>query len=145
MDLSLFGSLFQSFPRPVIQTLDQLLTMCYTTYSVEPKSKAQIIDGTIRARVRVAAGSIWFDGHFPGFPVLPGVAQLAMVVAVLEEALETRVRVIDVSRVRFKLAVLPGQELSVRITPKESDPRTYKFRLMKGQELACTGCLKVAV
>jgi hypothetical protein len=43
------------------------------------------------------------------------------------------------------LAVLPGQELSVRITPKESDPRTYKFRLMKGQELACTGCLKVAV
>ena len=119
--------------------------MCYTTYFVEQKSKARIIDGTIVAQVRVPAGSIWFDGHFPGSPVLPGVAQLAFVAAVLEDALEARVRVTDVSRVRFKLAVLPDQVLEVRITPKESDPRAYQFRLLMGQELACTGCLRVAV
>jgi 3-hydroxyacyl-[acyl-carrier-protein] dehydratase len=118
--------------------------MCYTTYSIDPKSKARMIDGIIAARVRVPAGAIWFDGHFPGFAVLPGVAQLAIVAAVLEEALEIRVRVTDVSRVRFKLPVLPDQALEVRITPKESDPRTYQFRLLKGQELVCGGWLKVA-
>jgi 3-hydroxyacyl-[acyl-carrier-protein] dehydratase len=118
--------------------------MCYMTNSIDPKSKARMIDGTIAAQVRVPAGAIWFDGHFPGFAVLPGVAQLAIVASVLEEALEIRVRVTDVSRVRFKLAVLPDQTLEVRITPKESDPRAYQFRLLKEQELVCSGMLRVA-
>ena len=119
--------------------------MCYRSYSINPGSKARIIDGAISARVRVPAGSSWFDGHFPGFAVLPGVAQLAIVAGVLEEALESRVRVTDMSRVRFKTAVLPDQVLEVRLTPKESDPLTYGFRLLKEQELVCSGWLTVAV
>jgi 3-hydroxyacyl-[acyl-carrier-protein] dehydratase len=125
------------------QTLDQLHTMCYRSYSIDPNSKARMLDGAIATRVRVPAGSSWFDGHFPGFAVLPGVAQLAMVAGVLEEALETRVRVTGVSRVRFKTAVLPDQVLEVRITPKEGDPRNYGFRLLRGQELVCSGWLRV--
>jgi 3-hydroxyacyl-[acyl-carrier-protein] dehydratase len=117
--------------------------MCYRSYSINPDSKARMIDGAITAKVRVPDGSPWFDGHFPGFALLPGVAQLAIVAGVLEEALETRVRVTDVSRVRFKAAVLPDQVLEVRITSKESDPRTYGFRLLKGQELVCSGWLRI--
>jgi 3-hydroxyacyl-[acyl-carrier-protein] dehydratase len=118
--------------------------MCYRSYSIDPGSKARMIDGAISARVRVPAGSLWFDGHFPEFAILPGVAQLAIVVGVLEEALETRVRVTGVSRVRFKMAVLPDQALEVRITAKESDSRTYGFRLLKERELVCSGFLTVA-
>jgi hypothetical protein len=33
----------------------------------------------------------------------------------------------------------------VRITPKESDSRSYGFRLLKEQELVCSGWLTVAV
>jgi 3-hydroxyacyl-[acyl-carrier-protein] dehydratase len=117
--------------------------MCYRSYSIDPAGRARLIDGVIAARVRVPAGSAWFDGHFPGFAVLPGVAQLAIVAGVLEEALETRVRVADVSRVRFKTAVLPDQVLEVRITPKEGAPRTYGFRLLKEHELVCSGWLRV--
>ena len=126
----------------MIQTLDQSNTMCYRTISID---KVRDIDGAISAQVRVPADSIWFDGHFPGTAVLPGVAQLAIVVAVLEGVLGTRLRVTEVSRVRFKLAILPAQTMEVRITPKENDPETYGFRLLKGQELACSGFLKVAV
>lgn len=118
--------------------------MCYRSYSIDPAGRARLIDGIIAVRVRVPAGSSWFDGHFPEFAVLPGVAQLAIVAGVLEEALETRVRVTDVSRVRFKTAVLPDQVLEVRITPKEGAPRAYGFRLLKEQELVCSGWLKVA-
>jgi 3-hydroxyacyl-[acyl-carrier-protein] dehydratase len=119
--------------------------MCYRSYSIDPVSKARMIDGAITAKVRVPAGSLWFDGHFPEIAVLPGVAQLAIVAGVLEEALEARVRVTDVSRVRFKAAVLPDQVLEVRIVPKEVDSRTYGFRLLKEQELVCSGWLAVAV
>jgi 3-hydroxyacyl-[acyl-carrier-protein] dehydratase len=118
--------------------------MWYRSYSIDPDSKARMTDGAISAQVRVPAGSSWFDGHFPGFAVLPGVAQLAIVAGVLEETLETRVRVTDVSRVRFKTAVLPDQVLEVRITPRQDDPRAYGFRLLKDQELVCSGWLKVA-
>ena len=117
--------------------------MCYRSYSIDPNSKARLIDGAIVAQVRVPSGDLWFDGHFPGFAVLPGVAQLAIVAGILEEALETRIRVADVSRVRFKTAVLPDQVLEVRITPKESDSRTYGFRMLKDQELVCSGWLRV--
>lgn len=119
--------------------------MCYKSYFIEPNNKTRMIDGAIVARVRVPVGDPWFDGHFPGFAILPGVAQLAIVAGVLEEALETRVRVTDVSRVRFKTAVLPDQALEVRITPRESDSRTYGFRLLREQELVCSGWLTVAV
>jgi 3-hydroxyacyl-[acyl-carrier-protein] dehydratase len=128
----------------VIQILDQLHAMCYRTISIDRVTKAQLVDGTITARVRVPADSVWFDGHFPGAALLPGVAQLAIVTAVLEEALGTRVRVTEVSRVRFKLAIMPAQTMEVQITSKESDPWTYRFRLLKGQDLACSGFLKVA-
>jgi 3-hydroxyacyl-[acyl-carrier-protein] dehydratase len=127
-----------------IQILDQLHAMCYRTISIDRVTTARLVDGTIKARVRVPADSIWFDGHFPGAALLPGVAQLAIVAAILEEALGTRVRITDVSRVRFKTAIMPDQTMEVQITSKESDPRTYGFRLLKGQELACSGFLKVA-
>jgi 3-hydroxyacyl-[acyl-carrier-protein] dehydratase len=119
--------------------------MCYRSYSIDPENKAHMIDDAIVAQVRVPAGSSWFDGHFPGFPVLPGIAQLAIVAGVLEEALETRVRVTEVSRVRFKMAVLPDQTIEVRITSRENDPGTYGFRLLLEQELVCSGNFKVAV
>jgi 3-hydroxyacyl-[acyl-carrier-protein] dehydratase len=116
--------------------------MCYRTISID---KARHIDGAITAQVRVPADSIWFDGHFPGMAVLPGVAQLAIVVAILESVLGTRLLVTDVSRVRFKLAILPAQTMEVRIASKEGDPKTYGFRLLRDQELACSGFIKVAV
>jgi 3-hydroxyacyl-[acyl-carrier-protein] dehydratase len=119
--------------------------MCYRTISIDQETKARFVDGTISAQVQVPADSIWFDGHFPGLAVLPGVAQLAIVVAILEEALGTRLRVTGVSRVRFKSAIMPAQTMEVQITSKESAPGTYVFRLLKGQELACSGFLRVAV
>ena len=118
--------------------------MCYTTKSADLKSKIQLVDGVITACVQVPADSIWFDGHFPEIAVLPGVAQLAIVAGVLGEALGKQVRIREVSRARFKQAILPGDAIEVQIRPKENDTRSYGFRLLKGQELACSGFITVA-
>jgi 3-hydroxymyristoyl/3-hydroxydecanoyl-(acyl carrier protein) dehydratase len=76
-------------------------------------------------------------------PILPGVAQLALVVDLLEKALGYRVRVTEVSRVRFKQAIRPGETVTVHITPKE-DPLSFGFYIESGPEPVCSGNIRIA-
>jgi len=116
--------------------------MCYTTKSIDDITGIRHVDGKITAQIRVPAGAVWFDGHFPGIAVLPGVAQLAIIAEVLGKILEKPIRVTNVSRVRFKQAIMPDELIDVQITPRENDLLTCGFRLLKGNELACSGFLK---
>ena len=63
--------------------------------------------GEIVSQVRVDVNSPWFVGHFPDFPVLPGIAQLKMVVDMLAESLGKDLHILSVSRVKFKKLVVP--------------------------------------
>jgi 3-hydroxymyristoyl/3-hydroxydecanoyl-(acyl carrier protein) dehydratase len=118
--------------------------MCYITKFIDRKSDIYKDDCTVSAHVAVPADSVWFDGHFPGEALLPGVAQLAIVVEILGEVLEKPMCVTDVSRVRFKLAIKPGERIDVQITSKGNNTPAWGFRLFKGSELACNGFLSLA-
>jgi 3-hydroxyacyl-[acyl-carrier-protein] dehydratase len=118
--------------------------MCYMFKFADLKSDIRNVDGIITAQVEVPADSIWFDGHFPGEAILPGVAQLAMVVEILCDALHKTVCVDDVRRVRFKQAIMPAERITVELTPKENKPLAYGFRLMKGAKLACSGFINLS-
>ncbi len=117
--------------------------MCYMSKFIDRKSELQRQDGTIATSVEVPADSAWFDGHFPDAELLPGVAQIAMVVEILDAVLEKPAFVTDVSRVRFKLAIKPGERIDVEVTPRENTP-SWGFRLLKGSEVACSGFLSLA-
>ena len=101
-------------------------------------------NGAVTARVRVPSDSVWFDGHFPDAALLPGVAQIAMVLEILGAALDKPVRVADVSRVRFKLPIKPGERVDVEIAPKQKKMLSWGFRLLKGSEVACSGFVGLA-
>lgn len=118
--------------------------MCYMSKFIDNGSVIYKDDGMVTAHVRVPADAVWFDGHFPGEPLLPGVAQLAMVVEILSQAVKKQVCATEVSRVRFKMAIKPGDPIEVQITPKGNNTPSWGFRLLKGQELACSGFLSVA-
>ncbi len=96
------------------------------------------------AEVYVPAGSGWFDGHFPGKPVLPGVAQLSMVFELIGEAFGEELCVREVSRVRFKQMILPEDRLDVSAAPKSGQQGVYAFRITKNGKLACNGNMIVA-
>jgi 3-hydroxymyristoyl/3-hydroxydecanoyl-(acyl carrier protein) dehydratase len=100
-------------------------------------------DGSISAQIQVPAESPWFDGHFPGAPILPGVAQLSLAVDLLGEAMGYRVSVTEVSRVRFKQAIRPAETVMVHITPKE-DPLSFGFHIESGPEPVCSGNIRIA-
>ncbi|MFH0728033.1 MAG: hypothetical protein V2B19_17035 [Pseudomonadota bacterium] len=112
--------------------------MCYTEKIIKGGA-----DRPISAQRRVPAESPWFDGHFPDAPILPGVAQLALVVDLLEETLGYRVRVTGVSRVRFKQAIRPAETVTVRLMPKD-DPLSFGFYIENGPEPVCSGNIRIA-
>ena len=117
--------------------------MCYTKKVVVQGASTRGLTKTVSAQIRVPAESIWFDGHFPGWPILPGVAQLAMVVDVVAEVLGYPVYATQVSRVRFKQALPPEAPISVVVEPKENDSMAFGFRISSDTELACSGIIKV--
>ena len=118
--------------------------MCYMTDFIVNGTGIQKSGGEISAEVRVPSDAVWFDGHFPGMPVLPGIAQLALVVEILGQALGKPVSVSSFSRVRFKQAIMPSEPVGITITPNESDAASCTFRLVKNGELACSGFFKMA-
>ena len=90
------------------------------------------------AEVSVPADSRWFDGHFPG------IAQLSMVLALIEAAFGQALIVRGVSRVRFKQMILPGERLAVWADPKSEQPGVVAFRITNNEQLVCSGNMTVA-
>jgi acyl carrier protein len=106
----------------------------------------EAIDGGCRAEVRIPADSPWFDGHFPDRPVLPGIAQLAMVQDLVKAVLPGGGQITDWRRVRFKRAVVPGSTLTVIVVagPEARGGRQLTFRILDAEVLVCSG-MAVAV
>jgi 3-hydroxymyristoyl/3-hydroxydecanoyl-(acyl carrier protein) dehydratase len=97
--------------------------------------------GEWRAVVRVSAGSDWFAGHFPGDPILPGIAQLGMVGEVARRAIGEQMRLSGFSRIQFKKIVRPGDELTVTLTRRPELHGVLAFRIESGGEVVCSGNL----
>ncbi len=77
-------------------------------------------DGSdLEAAVDLPADSPWFDGHFPGRPVLPGVAWLVLAAQAAREherCRGRRVAVVGFRFVRFKQPVEGPARLTLRIS-----------------------------
>ena len=98
------------------------------------------------ATAAVSGDSVWYAGHFPGNPILPGIAILALV----KEAIITaelregrRVAITGLGRVRFRLPVKPGDRMTFEITREERRGGiAYLFSVSLTGEAACTGAVR---
>jgi 3-hydroxyacyl-[acyl-carrier-protein] dehydratase len=102
----------------------------------------QMDNHVLAAEIRVPKESPWFDGHFPGNPVLPGVAQLSMIFDVIQNAFKESIKVTSIRRVRFKQMILPEDRLKVVVEPRKL-PQDYSFRINRDDELICSGNITV--
>ncbi len=66
-----------------------------------------------RARFTAVPAPAYFEGHFPGHPVLPAVAQLAIVRQALTRLLGHETAIVVVERLRCARPVLPGETLTL--------------------------------
>ncbi len=104
----------------------------------------QVAGNRIQAQVTVDSQSPWFQGHFPGNPVLPGVAQLIVVSQLIRYVHGNNIFIAGIRNVRFKRIVRPDTSLRVMIETSRKDECRYTFRIECDQELAGKGVLSVA-
>ena len=100
-------------------------------------------DNEISADIRVPSDSPWFDGHFPGEPILPGVAQIGMVLDAIRKAHHQNLMISSVRRVRFKHIIRPEDQLKIIAVPLKQETDAYSFRILVQEETVCSGVMTV--
>jgi hypothetical protein len=85
--------------------------------------------------VHISADSPRFDGHFPGWPVLPGVAQLHdLVLPVVRRGFPELGRLKQLKRLKFKQVLHGGESVVVRAS-RGAAPGIVRFSLRRDEEL----------
>jgi 3-hydroxyacyl-[acyl-carrier-protein] dehydratase len=99
----------------------------------------------IEALAEVPADSPWFSGHFPGEPILPGIALVHIVKqAITQEALKKgdKLELHALKRVRFTQPVRPGDTLSVNISSENKGEEVlFHFKVLCEENVVSSGMI----
>jgi len=99
----------------------------------------------IEAKAIVPTGSLWFSGHFPGEPILPGIALIYTALeAIVREAGKRgeEIRMEALKRVRFTNPVRPGENLSLLINRESGDAENiFTFKVACKDNVVCSGVI----
>jgi 3-hydroxymyristoyl/3-hydroxydecanoyl-(acyl carrier protein) dehydratase len=79
----------------------------------------------------VPAESPYYDGHFPGFPILPAVAQVEFILRFADEYLETGIDVQEIRRIKFSSRVMPDKPHLLRL---EKGGGNLSFKVFSAEE-----------
>ena len=89
----------------------------------------------VNAIKNVTINEPYFQGHFPGQPVMPGVLSLESIAQTtaflmlheLEDPLKKNMFISGVDKVRFRQLITPGDQLHINIRLKSKKLTLYKF------------------
>lgn len=96
----------------------------------------------LKATIAIPADGPWFEGHFPGRPILPGVAELALAIAALRQETGKPLPLRGIAFARLRHLVLPGDrlELSARESAGlEGETARLRFDLKRDGVLVANG------
>ena len=92
-------------------------------------------------RFEVPTDLAQLDGHFDGFPVVPGVAQLGWVMQVLERHLDSEVVATSIEALKFREVLRPGQKFDLKLSCAIAEGRA-RFELVDGERVFASGRLR---
>jgi uncharacterized membrane protein/acyl-CoA synthetase (AMP-forming)/AMP-acid ligase II len=78
-------------------------------------------DNSVSLELVIPDSSPYFDGHFPGFHLLPAVAQTELVIRFAARYLGTGIEISEMKRVKFTSFIRPGAPLLLKLTKKEKN------------------------
>ncbi|PKN60755.1 MAG: hypothetical protein CVU53_01495 [Deltaproteobacteria bacterium HGW-Deltaproteobacteria-11] len=103
----------------------------------------------LEAEVYMDVASLWFSGHFPGEPILPGIAILSMVAeAFRRQGSEKggRITIKGIRKVRFRRPVRPDETLSISVSSATADNgHAYPFKVAVKGHPVCTGVMELKI
>jgi hypothetical protein len=97
-----------------------------------------------RTRVHVPADYGYFDGHFTGYPILAGAAQLGELILPCVRRVDPELkRLTQMSRLKFTGRIQPGETIDVVLSLRPG-AATVDFALKRGEALCSAGTLSFA-
>jgi 3-hydroxymyristoyl/3-hydroxydecanoyl-(acyl carrier protein) dehydratase len=85
----------------------------------------------------------YFDGHFPGYPILPAVAQIEMVVRFASRYLGTGIAVSQIRKVKFVNLIKPFTSILLKLE-KNNDALTFNLSSPDGGTVYSMGTIVTA-
>jgi 3-hydroxymyristoyl/3-hydroxydecanoyl-(acyl carrier protein) dehydratase len=95
-------------------------------------------EGGARVRARVPLDLAYLEGHFPGNPIVPGIAQLLLVERAVRRAFSDLGPLKGLTRLKFEVRIDPGDEVVVDLARTESGVR---FAIVRGETTCSRGTL----
>jgi 3-hydroxyacyl-[acyl-carrier-protein] dehydratase len=92
----------------------------------------------LSASVAISKDDQWFSGHFPENPILPGIAQIKLVVDLISGCTSKKLQVTGLNRVKFRKIITPGELLDIRVNCVKTDEQ-YTFQITSGSDDVCSG------
>jgi 3-hydroxyacyl-[acyl-carrier-protein] dehydratase len=137
-----------------IQEIQRLLPHRYPFLLVDRVTEFSS-EKSLKAFKNVSANEEFFQGHFPGHPVMPGVlvvealAQAAALLAFKSMGVERAgvVYLMGIDGVRFRRPVVPGDRLDLEVSVQRRKARIWKMRgeASVGGQLVCEAELMATV
>jgi len=105
-----------------------------------PQIDASDVSGECaRYELRLQPELRWFEGHFPGQPILPGVAQLHIAALLAERTWGDPFEGREMSRVKFRHVMLPDEQVSLTLVKSGS---RLDFQYIREGEVVASGTLR---
>ena len=89
------------------------------------------------AIIEIPSGGAYFEGHFPGRPILPGVAELALILDALAREARRPVSIQGIAFARLRQLVFPGERLE--LVTREPEAARLRFDLKREGVLVANG------
>lgn len=83
----------------------------------------------------------YLEGHFPGNPIVPGVAQLMLVEKAARVAWPGLPPCEGLERLKFQARIDPGESLEIHLERVEAG--RVRFRILRGDQVCTRGTLRL--
>ncbi|MEE9369290.1 MAG: 3-hydroxyacyl-ACP dehydratase FabZ [Pontiella sp.] len=131
-----------------VQDIMAILPHRYPFQLVDRIIALNVEEGTVTGLKNVSNNEQFFQGHFPGNPVMPGVLQMEAMAQVAGVMLNSRVGnegktayFMSMNKVKFRKMVIPGDQLRIEIEPIRIRTRmaTVLGKAYVGEDLVSEG------
>jgi len=94
--------------------------------SLEKEKIIEKNENSVSVEFSIPDTSPYFDGHFPGFPILPAVAQAELIIRYAARYFGTTISPLEIKRLKFTNFIRPDMPLLLKLTKKE---KTFSFNI----------------
>lgn len=92
----------------------------------------------VRIELRVPRDLSWFEGHFPGCPLLPGVIQVTWAIEFARRYLALSPKFHSLSAMKFMRFILPGSEVTL-LLEYAAEEGELSFEYRQGKAVCAAG------